>query len=136
PPDLQGGGRGRSGRRPDTANVSATSSTSATASAETRPSTKQSPSTSAPAAGGQRADKGGAGTGSDSGQRNFSRQGGFGSGGGGFGGGGFGGGGFGGRGGEGGGDRQARMLERFKSMSPDEQKQFIERIKGRGGDVS
>ena len=28
------------------------------------------------------------------------------------------------------------MLERFKSMSPDEQKQFIERIKGRGGDVS
>jgi hypothetical protein len=28
------------------------------------------------------------------------------------------------------------MLERFKSMSPDEQKQFIERIKGRGGDTS
>ena len=35
-----------------------------------------------------------------------------------------------------GGDRQARMLERFKGMSPDEQKQFIERIKGRGGDTS
>ena len=28
------------------------------------------------------------------------------------------------------------MLERFKSMSPDEQKQFIERIKGRGGDTT
>jgi multidrug efflux pump subunit AcrA (membrane-fusion protein) len=28
------------------------------------------------------------------------------------------------------------MLERFKGMSPDEQKQFIERIKGRGGDTS
>jgi len=28
------------------------------------------------------------------------------------------------------------MLERFKGMSPDEQKQFIERIKGRGGDAS
>ena len=52
---------------------------------------------------------------------------------GGFGGGGRGQGGF---GGGDGGDRQARMLERFKGMSPDEQKQFIERIKGRGGDVS
>ena len=28
------------------------------------------------------------------------------------------------------------MLERFKSMSPDERKQFIERVKGRGGDTS
>ena len=51
-------------------------------------------------------------------------------------------GGSGGRGGGGGcggggsgGDRQARMLERFKGMSPDEQKQFIARMKERGGDV-
>ena len=28
------------------------------------------------------------------------------------------------------------MLDRFKGMSPEEQKQFIERIKGRGGDTS
>ncbi len=33
-------------------------------------------------------------------------------------------------------DRQARMMERFKSMSPDEQKQFLERMKGRGMDTS
>jgi HlyD family secretion protein len=51
-----------------------------------------------------------------------------------------GGGGFGGGGGRGGGQQgpefQARMLERFKTMSPDEQKQFIARIKERGGDTS
>jgi HlyD family secretion protein len=49
--------------------------------------------------------------------------------------------GFGGGGGVGGGDRnspefQARMLERFKTMSPDEQQQFLERMKQRGGDTS
>ena len=48
-----------------------------------------------------------------------------------------GGGGFGGRGqGGDGGDPAARMLERFKGMSPDEQKQFIARMKERGVDVS
>ena len=31
---------------------------------------------------------------------------------------------------------QARMLERFKTMSPDEQQQFIARMKERGGDTS
>jgi HlyD family secretion protein len=36
----------------------------------------------------------------------------------------------------GGEDRHAQMLERFKSMSPDEQKQFLERMKSRGADVS
>jgi multidrug efflux pump subunit AcrA (membrane-fusion protein) len=56
--------------------------------------------------------------------------------GGGFGGGGRGGFGRGGNGGDGGGDRNARMLERFKTMSPDEQKQFIARMKERGQDVS
>ena len=56
-----------------------------------------------------------------------------GRGGGGFGGGGFGGGGF---GGGDGGDRQARMLERFKTMSPEEQQQFLARMKERGGDTS
>ena len=62
---------------------------------------------------------------------------------GGFGGGGRGGdgaaGGFGsgfGRGGEGGADRNARLLERFKTMSPDEQKQFLDRMKERGADTS
>jgi HlyD family secretion protein len=33
-------------------------------------------------------------------------------------------------------DRQARMLERFKTMSPDEQKQFIARLKERGQETS
>jgi HlyD family secretion protein len=45
------------------------------------------------------------------------------------------GGGFGG-GGTDGGDRQARMLERLKAMSPDEQKQFIARMKERGVDTT
>jgi HlyD family secretion protein len=49
-----------------------------------------------------------------------------------------GGGGAGGRGGSGGdqADRQARMMDRFKSMSPDEQKQFIARMKDRGQDTA
>jgi len=58
---------------------------------------------------------------------------------GGQGGGGFGRGGGGGFGRGGGADdpeRKARMLERFKGMSTDEQKQFIERIKSRGQDAS
>jgi HlyD family secretion protein len=49
------------------------------------------------------------------------------------------GGGFGGRGGgagRGGPEFQARMLERFKTMPPDEQKQFLARMKERGGDTS
>jgi HlyD family secretion protein len=45
------------------------------------------------------------------------------------------GGGFGASGGDGG-DRQARMLERLKGMSPDEQKQFIARMKERGVDTT
>jgi HlyD family secretion protein len=53
--------------------------------------------------------------------------------GGGGGGGGFGGGGGGGRGGP---EFQARMMERFKTMSRDEQQQFIARMKERGGDTS
>ena len=53
--------------------------------------------------------------------------------------------GTGGRGGFGGGDRRgggrggfdpARMMDRFKTMSPDEQKQFIARMKDRGQDTS
>jgi HlyD family secretion protein len=48
---------------------------------------------------------------------------------------GFGGGGQAG-GGQDQGDRQARMLDRFKSMSPDEQKQFVARMKDRGQDTS
>jgi hypothetical protein len=33
-------------------------------------------------------------------------------------------------------DRQARMMERFKTMSADEQKQFLARMKDRGQDTS
>lgn len=46
------------------------------------------------------------------------------------------GGGFGGGGGRGGPEFQARMMERFKTMSRDEQQQFIARMKERGGDAS
>jgi HlyD family secretion protein len=58
-----------------------------------------------------------------------------------FGGGSFGGGrggegGFGRFGGGDGGDRQARMMERLKAMSPDEQQQFIARMKERGMDTT
>ena len=62
-------------------------------------------------------------------------EGGDGRGGFGGGGGGFGGGGFGGGGGRGGGNPE-RMLERFKTMPPEEQQQFLARIKERGGDTS
>jgi HlyD family secretion protein len=42
----------------------------------------------------------------------------------------------GGGGGRGGADFQARMLERFKTASPEEQQQMLARIKERGGDTS
>ena len=139
PPEVQGGGRGRGGRRGDTQNAGNAPSSSgsglqASALADT-PNNKTKSADGASASARQ-----GAGQRSDNAQRSFNRDGGSG-GGGGFAGGGFGGrgqGGFGGGGGFGGdgSDRQARMLERFKGMSPDEQKQFIERIKGRGGDTS
>jgi HlyD family secretion protein len=35
-----------------------------------------------------------------------------------------------------GGEFQARMIDRFKTMSPDEQRQFLARMKERGGDTS
>ena len=35
-----------------------------------------------------------------------------------------------------GGDRSARMLERFKGMAPDEQKQYLARLKERGADTT
>jgi HlyD family secretion protein len=41
-----------------------------------------------------------------------------------------------GAGGSDGGDRQARAIERFKTMSPDEQRQFIGRMSDRGQDTS
>jgi hypothetical protein len=139
PPEMLGGGRGGRGRRNANADTAAPQSTPQTGSAAS-PSNAAKPPASAPTAppAASRASPSGNARG-EGGQRNFDRgQGGFGGGfgSGGFGGrgqGGFGGGGF---GGGDGGDRQARMLERFKSMSPDEQKQFIARIKGRGGDTS
>jgi HlyD family secretion protein len=131
PPEVQGGGRGRGGRRSDNANASSTSPSPATA------TTPQAAAPTAPPSKTQASGRSDSGQRADGGQRSSSRQGGFGganSGGSGNFGGSGGRGGFGGDGS--GGDRQARMLERFKGMSPDEQKQFIERIKGRGGDVS
>jgi HlyD family secretion protein len=40
------------------------------------------------------------------------------------------------RGGRGGGFDPAQMMDRFKAMTPDEQKQFVDRMKSRGQDVS
>jgi HlyD family secretion protein len=136
PPELLGGGRGGRGRRNANADTSAAPST-----AQAGPTTSPagSPNSPAGAPGASAASRAStSGTGRSDGARNFSLgQGGYGGSGfgsgGGSGGRGQGGGGF---GGGDGGDRQARMLERFKGMSPDEQKQFIERIKGRGGDTT
>jgi len=122
PPEMLGGGRGGRGRRnADGANASVTPA-GVPAGAQANAAKPAGASPAPPAAPAQ--------AGEPRVQRNF------GAGGGGDFGGRGGQGGFGGRGGEGGGDRQARMLDRFKTMSPDEQKQFIERIKGRGGDTS
>jgi HlyD family secretion protein len=141
PPELQGGGRGGRGRRNADAATPApptAAATPASSPANGAAAAKQSSSTPPPASSAAKGER--SGPGSTEGRRSFNR--GDGGGGGGFGGrgqGGFGGGGgfgSGGFGGGDGGDRQARMLERFKSMSPDEQKQFIERIKGRGGDTT
>jgi HlyD family secretion protein len=111
------GGRGGRGRR--NANADTATATTAPQASSTSPlsgaATSQAKTAASPPAT-ARASRGDSGGGAGSG---------------GFGGrgqGGFGGGGFGGPGGNGGGDRQARMLERFKAMSPDEQKQFIERV--------
>jgi HlyD family secretion protein len=76
---------------------------------------------------------GGGGRGRNGGGPGSAGPGGAGPGGGAPGGGGFGGPGGGGRGGP---EFQARMLERFKTMSPEEQQQFLARMKERGGDTS
>jgi HlyD family secretion protein len=134
PPEMLGG-RGRRNANADATPAPTTPQAASTPSRSgTLAQSSKAPAAPSPEA---RAAPSGDGRG-DGGQRNPNRgQGGYG---GGFGGGGFGGrgqGGFGGGfGGGDGGDRQARMLERFKSMSPEEQKQFLERIKGRGGDTT
>jgi HlyD family secretion protein len=124
PQELLGGRGGRGRRNANADGATATtvpqaSSTSPLSGAATSPAkTAASPPATA------RASRGDSGGGAGSGGFGGRGQGGFGRGG------------FGGAGGNDGGDRQARMLERFKGMPPDEQKQFIERIKGRGGDTS
>jgi HlyD family secretion protein len=126
PADAQGGRGGRNAARGTAPTPSAGSGQPPVAAAAPR---GDSPSNKTPAAGAPSASvqpRGARPEGS----------GGFGRGGGesGRGRGGFGGG-FGASGGDGG-DRQARMLERLKGMSPDEQKQFIARMKERGVDTS
>ncbi len=111
PPEAQGGGRGRRGGGgaggPNAGRVDV-------------PAATASPRPSAPAAGGSASAQAGAPP----------RDGGSFGGNGGFGGGR-------GRGGFGNDpDRQARFMERFKSMSKDEQQQFIERMKSRGQDTA
>jgi HlyD family secretion protein len=108
PPEMQFGGGGRGGRGRGTNGTPGA------------PETAESRSSGSPNAAGSPANgQGSSGEGAGSGRRGF--------------------GGEGGRGGAGTGDpveRQARMMERFKTMSPDEQKQFIARMKERGQDTT
>jgi HlyD family secretion protein len=125
PAEALPGGRGGRGRR--NAADAATATTAAPAAGAPQASAASKPAAAAPSAapsGEARAPRGNGGQAGFGGGRGFGGGGGGGRGQDGFGGGGD------------GGDRQARMLERFKGMSPDEQKQFIARIKGRGGDTS
>jgi HlyD family secretion protein len=133
PPEMLGGGRGGRGRRnadAATATTTAPANAPAASANAAKPAGASPAQPASPAPSGERAQRsvGGGGGGNFGGGGGFGGRGGQG--------------GFGGRGGDGGfgggngGDRQARMMERFKTMTPDEQKQFIERIKGRGGDVS
>jgi len=127
PPEAQGGGRGRrggaggqgspgGGGRADASNTAPSTAANPPAASQAARQTPASGSTSAPARPGPAPQGNG----------------------GGFRGGGFAGGsGFGGGGGFANDpERQARMMERFKSMSPDEQQQFLARMKGRGADTS
>jgi len=113
PPEAQGGGRGRrggAGGQGGGARADAsTSSSTPPSNAAASQASRQTPATAS------------SGSGQPAAQGN----------GGGFGRGGGGGGGF-----ANDPQRQARMMERFKSMSPDEQQQFIARMKDRGADTS
>jgi HlyD family secretion protein len=141
PPEAQFGGRGRRGRggagngndaegalpaAPTAASGDQTPGAPGQSAAKTdkptqAPGAGQAAAPAASEAGGRRGSGGDRG---DAGSNNGN-----------FGGGrGFSGGGSGG--GANGGDRGARMLERFKTMSPDEQKQFLARLKERGADTS
>jgi hypothetical protein len=123
PPEMQfsGGGRGGRGRGTDGASApqGATGSPGSPTAPDTRAGAASRSSGSPSAAGSPANGQASAGEGGPSGRRGF--------------------GGEGGRGGSGTGDpaeRQARMMERFKTMSPDEQKQFIARMKERGQDTT
>ena len=112
PPELTatgGGGRGGRGGAPRNASAQAPLNSSPSANAEAR--APRADSAPARAQSGERPRDAGAPVGEF---RGGGRGGGFGGGGGG----------------------QARMLERFKTMSPQEQQQFLARMKERGGDTS
>jgi HlyD family secretion protein len=123
PPEALGGGRGRrggaggqggqgAGGRADASNAAPNGASTPSAASQATRQMPASGSTSAPAQPGPAAQGNSGG---------FGRGGGFGGGGGGF---------------ANDPERQARMMERFKSMSPDEQQQFLARMKGRGADTS
>jgi HlyD family secretion protein len=122
PPEAQGGGRGRrGGAGGQNASTGAPNATGGSAPANaTTPAAQNRQSSSAFASASAQAPRSNGG-GDFSGGNGTGRSGGFGGGRGGFG---------------NDPERQARMMERFKSMSSDEQKQFLERLKGRGADTS
>ena len=121
PPEALGGGRGRrggAGGQGGQGGGRADASSTAPSTASNPPASQAARQTPASGSASASAQPGPAAQGNSGG---FGRGGGFGGGGGGF---------------ANDPERQARMMERFKSMSPDEQQQFIARMKGRGADTS
>jgi HlyD family secretion protein len=117
----RGQGRGGNGAPAAGAPAAAPSGAAAPAAAPAASAPSRSSSTPAPSASAPETGSRGPSTGSGQGPSTGSGQGGRGGGQGGGGGRGF---------------DPARMMERFKGMSPDEQKQFIARMKDRGQDTS
>jgi HlyD family secretion protein len=116
PPEALGGGRGRRGGAGGQGGPAGGGRADASS---TTPSTASTPPAAQAAR--QTPASGSASPAAQGNSGGFGRGGGFGSGSGGF---------------ANDPERQARMMERFKSMSPDEQQQFIARMKGRGADTS
>jgi HlyD family secretion protein len=125
PPELEGGGRGGRGGAPSGGGPAASAGTARTAPAQAaapepaapRPAVPDGEAGAAPSGAGPAAGAEPGAPPSGSGRRGGGR-----------------------RGRNGGGQDpaavQAQMLERFRSMTPDEQRQFIDRMRGRGQDVS
>ena len=118
------GGFGRGGATPDAASTNATAQSPTAAPAPASRESKGESASARQSSGERQRDAAGGARGGRDGGGGRGREGGGG------------GGGFGRGGGAGGPEFQARMMERFKTMSPEEQQQFLVRMKERGTDTS